>query len=274
MSIKLIAVDMDGTVLKTDKTIGKRTMDALKKSIENGVMVVPATGRIVKTIPKQIVEIPGVRYAVTSNGASVVDLWDHRVLYRNLMSMEGTNRVIRLISSYGLMIAAYCDGVSYADRTMLRFLPENSLPEGIYDLVIRSQTLVDDLPDFIAKRKRPLEKINIPYVPQEVRGELAEKIIAMGEFAVTSSGNQNLEINAIQANKGDGLSHLCSLFAISPSQVMAFGDSDNDRAMLEYAGVSIAMGNASEEIRRTAGFVTDTNDREGVAKAIERFVLS
>lgn len=273
MSIKLIAADMDGTVLKSDKTVGKRTEEAIRKAIENGVMVIPATGRIVRTIPKQVVNIPGIRYAVTSNGASVVDLREKRVLYHNLMSMEKAGRAVRLITSYGLMLSAYCDGVAYADRSALRFLPKDVVPEGIYDLVVHSQTPVEDLPGFLRRNNRPLEKINIPYVPEELRLELTEKIIAIGGLSVTSSGMLNLEINADRASKGDGLSHLCSIFAVSPSQVMALGDSDNDRTMLEYAGVSVAMGNASDEIKRQADFVTDTNEEEGAAKAIEEFVL-
>lgn len=274
MIIKLIALDLDGTVLRTDKTVSERNLRVIRAAVAKGIIVLPATGRMKKMIPDLFSPREGIRYAVTSNGASVLDLRDGAVLYSNRMTMEQSNRILRMLSSYGLLIEAYCDGLSYANREALEALPDYNLPKSYYDLIMQSQIFVDDLPGFLEKRGRPLEKINLPYVPEEFREELEGRLNCMEEYGVTSSYMSNIEINAASASKGDGLRHLCKQLEISPSQVMAVGDSSNDVSMLEYAGVSVAMGNALEPVKRTAKFVTRDNDDDGVAYAVEKFALS
>lgn len=274
MVIKLIALDLDGTVLRTDKTVSERNLRAIRSAVSRGIIVLPATGRMAKMVPELFSPLEGIRYAITSNGASVLDLRDGTVLYSNLMTMGQSNRILKMLSSYGLLIEAYCDGVSYANREALEELPDYNLPKSYYDMVMKSQIFVEDLPGFIKRRNRPLEKINLPYVPEESREELEGRLECMEEYSVTSSFLSNIEINAATASKGDGLGHLCKRLEISPSQVMAVGDSSNDVSLLEYAGVSVAMGNASEPVRRVAKFVTRDNDDDGVAYAIEKFALS
>ena len=274
MIIKLIALDLDGTVLKTDKTISNRNIRAVRSAVSQGIIVLPATGRMVKMVPGLFSPREGIRYAITSNGASVLDLRDGTVLYSNLMTIEQSKRILRMLYSYGLLIEAYCDGVSYANRDVLDELPDYHLPKSYYDLIMESQIFVDDLPGFLERRNRPLEKINLPYIPEEFREELEDRLGCMKEYSVTSSCASNIEINTAAASKGDGLLHLCKCLEISPSQVMAVGDSSNDISLLEYAGFPVAMGNASEPVKRAAKFVTWDNDNDGAAYAIEKFALS
>lgn len=274
MVIKLIALDLDGTVLRTDKTISERNLKAIRSAVSRGIIVLPATGRMVKMVPDLFSPREGIRYAITSNGASVLDLRDGTILYSNLMTMEQSNRILRMLSSYGLLIEAYCDGASYANREALDALSDFNLPRPYYDLVMASQIFVEDLPGFIERRNRPLEKINLPYVPEEFREELEDRLECMEEYRITSSCLSNIEINAAAASKGTGLGHLCKRLSISPSQVMAVGDGSNDISLLEYAGCSVAMGNASEPAKRAAKFVTRGNDDDGVAYAVEKFALS
>lgn len=274
MKIKLIAADLDGTTLRTDKTVSRRTVSAIRAARDRGCLFVPATGRIAKMMPKQLLAIPGIRYAVTSNGAAVRDFETGSVLFANLMSMESSNKIVRLISETGLLAEAYCEGLSYADRDALGRLRKLNPPEEVLRYVLESQSFVDDLPGFIAARNVPLEKINVPYVPDEMRGGLYRKLGAMKEYCVYSSSFVNLEVNAAGCSKGNALRRLCALWNIDPSQVMAVGDSDNDASMLRLAGLSVAMGNAENGILSLADYKTETNDKDGVARAIEKFVLS
>lgn len=274
MVIKLIALDLDGTLLKTDKTISKRNTAAIRSAVKRGILVLPATGRMVKMVPSLFNAAEGFRYAITSNGASVLDLRNSTVLYSDLMTMEQSLHILRMLSSYGLLIEAYCDGRSYANREALAELSDYNLPKSYYDLIMNSQIFVENLTKYIERRNRPLEKINLPYVPEELRGELTARLECMEEYSVTSSYMSNIEINAAEASKGNGLRHLCKRLEISPSQVMALGDGSNDISLLEYAGCSVAMGNASDPVKRVAKFVTHANDDDGVAYAIEKFALS
>ena len=274
MGIRLIALDMDGTVLRTDKTVSERTLQALRGAVAKGIAVVPATGRIAKMVPKPVASVPGVRYAITSNGAAVADLQEKVFLYTNLMSREDTDRLLRMLDPCGLLVEAYCGGVSYSDQLRMDMFSHYSVPPLIYNYVVESQIFVENLPEYVASNGYRLEKVNIPYVPDSMQGPLREQILAAGGYSVVSASLVNLEINKAGVSKGDGLAHLCGRLGISPSEVLACGDGDNDFEMIRFAGVGVAMENSIPELKAAADFVTDTNDGDGVAKAIEKFALS
>ena len=273
MKIELIAVDLDGTALRTDKSISDRTRETLGEAAARGVRVVPATGRFVKMVPRPVREIPGVRYVLTSNGAAVRDLSDNSVLYSNLMPRETSERIIRFFLSRGYLTEIYTGGVSYANRDAFERLYDLKLPEEFYSYILNSQIFVDDLEGLVRERGLRAEKINVPYVPEERKEEVRREVLAMKEYAVTYSGGLNLEINYVSANKGDGLKHLCERLGVSPDRVMAIGDQDNDLSMFRLAGFSVAMGNATPPVLGAADAVTGTNDEDGVALAVERYVL-
>ena len=274
MGIELIAVDLDGTALRTDKTVSPRTVRALSAAAARGVHVVPATGRVAKMVLRELREIPGVCYALTSNGASVVDLRDGSVLYSNPIPPEHSRGIVRFFVSRGILTEAYVGGVSYANAGAAEPLRRLGLPESFFDYVRESQIFVEDLEKTLDTRGWRLEKINIPYLPEGERERIAAALLATGNYSVTSSGGCNLEVNAATANKGDGLAHLCRLLGVAPDRVMAVGDGDNDVSMLRFAGLGVAMGNAVPEARRAARAVTAANDKDGLAQAVERYVLA
>lgn len=274
MTVKLIAVDMDGTLLRSDKTVSERSAEALRGALNRGVAVVPATGRVARMLPGQVAELRGVRYAITSNGALVRDLQTQKALYRNLMTMQQAKRLMALFDAYGLFAEVYCDGIAYAQSSMLDLAVKAGLPDNILRYILASQQLVDDLAAQVARQSFPPEKVNLPYVPLELRAQLREKILSIPGLTVTSSGMENLEINASSCSKGEALKFLCTMLSISPSQVMAVGDSDNDISMLRCAGVAVAMENSLPAVKEAANFVTGTNDGDGVAFAVEKLVLT
>ncbi|XOQ44812.1 MAG: 5-amino-6-(5-phospho-D-ribitylamino)uracil phosphatase YcsE [Clostridium sp.] len=274
MNIQLIAFDLDGTVLRDDKTISPRTLSALREAVSRGIQIVPATGRFEKMVPKEVLCLPGIRYLLTCNGARVVDLSNQSVIYSRTMTLPDALKLVRFLVSRGYFVEAYCAGVSYADSTALPALHAAGLPEEFFRYIDASQTFVDDLLSFLERQGKPIEKFNIPYVPAEERERLKKEILALGPYSITSSGLINLEINDAAANKGDGLLNLCKKLGVGMESVMAFGDGDNDRNMLKAAGLGIAMGNAEPEIQRDADAVTATNEEDGVACAIEKYILS
>lgn len=273
MTVKLIAVDMDGTALHTDKSISERTITALQEAARQGCVVLPATGRIVKMLPKPITSIPGIRFAITSNGASVIDFRNRSTVYSDLMTTDETNRIVPFLCGTGFLVEAYCGGISYSDKEALQRLLRLNPPELILGLVMQSQTFVENLPEFIASHNLRLEKINMPYIPDEFRRQLFLQLSEKKEYSVCSSCPTNIEVNTATCSKGNALRYLCSKLKISPSQVMAIGDSGNDVSMLEYAGFAVAMGNADPPLRESADYITGTNDEDGVAYAVEKFVL-
>ncbi len=273
MNIKLIALDMDGTVLRTDKTISDRNIEVIRKAAEKDILIVPATGRMAGMIPKQILDLGCVRYALTSNGASVVDLEKNKVVYSNLMTKQETEYIINFLSQYNILFECFAEGKSYSDLKFKDKIKDFAdYPQIFKDMIMNSQNFVENIPDYMKSNDLRLEKINIPYMTEELNRELNEKLGKMKEFAITSSFLNNIEINRVSSNKGDGLSNLCKYLNIDAENVMACGDQLNDLQMLKIAGCSVAMGNGADEVKKVAKFETLTNDEDGVAYAIEKYV--
>lgn len=273
MKIKLVAVDMDGTVLRTDKTVSARTAAALNRAAERGCAVVPASGRVMNNLPKSVVSVPGVRYAVTSNGASVVDLAERRSVYTDPLGGE-TPGLVRTLLGEGFFTEAYFGGSAYADRTAFGALVRLDPPEELLNFVRSSQIFVDDLPGYLESRGASVEKLNVPFVPKEDGGALLRRLTATGKYALCSSLWGNIEITRAGCSKGKALGKLIGMLGIRREEVLAIGDGGNDLEMLRFAGVGVAMKNADADVLAAADFVTASNDEDGAALAIEKFALA
>lgn len=273
MNIKLIALDMDGTALKSDKTMSPKTYKALRAAAARGILLVPSTGRMKQMIPKPMLDVGSIRYAITSNGASVIDLEEDRILYSNQMTENQTNRIIDFLMPYNVLIEAYSQGNSYVDKRHRNLLPTFlEYPKILMDLILKYQVFVEDLPKFLSDNHMCLEKIHIPFMEPDVHDELVKKLGEMKEFSITSSFNNNIEINSVSTSKGDALGHLCEMLGISAEEVMAFGDERNDLQMLEFVGCGVAMENGHESVKQIADYVTRSNDKDGIAYALEKFL--
>lgn len=274
MKIRLIAVDMDGTVLRTDRTVSERTAAALQKAAERGCVVVPASGRVAGNLPKQVVSIPGIRYAITSNGASVIDMLKKVPIYSDLMDAETSRRLVERLLSEGYFAEAYCGGTAYSDRNALNNLKRLNPPEEILSFIEKSQIFVDDLPKYLVSHRLCPEKINLPFLPHGKVEGLRSRLGSNKKYTLCSSLSDNIEINRAGCSKGKALEHLCGLLEIRREEVLAVGDGGNDLTMLRFAGTGVAMRNASPQALAAADCVTATNDEDGVALAVEKFAFA
>lgn len=271
MNIKLIALDMDGTSLKTDKTMSPKTTRVLRAAAQRGIHIVPATGRVRNLIPDQILEVGSIRYAITANGATVLDLENDTVLYENLMTEEQSGRLVKYLMDCNVLVEAYTGGKSYVQRSQLDLVSTfKDYPQLYIDMFLKKQIPVEDLQEFLKKGKRRLEKVNVPYLEPEVREKIWNRLSETNEFALTSSFNNNLEINGATTNKGDALQHLCERLGIKAEEVIAFGDETNDLKMLEFAGCGVAMQNGCDAAKKVADFVTLSNEEDGIPYALEK----
>lgn len=275
MNIKLIATDLDGTTLKTDKTVSEATIAAFRSAAENGIQVVPSTGRTLHMVPEQITGLSCINYAVVSNGASVVNLKDNSVVYSNLLSKEISLKILDMLSQYNIVVEVFENGFSYSEKGIIERLPAYVRSEFYYFYRVEKQAFVDNLRKFVRDNDSPVEKICMPYLPDKsVRLEIVNKLNKISGCSLTSANEMDVEINAETANKGDGLKHLCDYLGIEKANVMVFGDEKNDMDMFRFAGVSVAMGNAAEALKRVADIVTETNENDGVARAIRKYALA
>lgn len=272
--IRMIGLDMDGTLLTTEKELTEHTREVLREAIDRGVVVLPATGRPLAGIPEEVLKFPGVRYAVASNGARIVDLKENRVIYEDLVPYETGRRVLEICSRYDSMLEIYYDGVGYAEEEKLKHLDEYvpRLPMARY--IASSRRPVADVRAMHEERKAPTDKVQALFrTTEECKKAWKEVEKEIPDIEITGALSNNIEVNAKGVNKGRGLMILGELLGIHREEIMAVGDGSNDIAMLREAGLGVAMENATEAVKAAADVVTLSNDQEGAAAAIEKYVL-
>lgn len=271
--IRLVALDLDGTVFNDEKQISPRTLDAIRAALAKGVDVLPATGRTVTGVPRQFADIPGVRYALTSNGASVVDLRTGEKLVSMTFEVTQAEHAFDVLESFGGMLSVFINGQSYTTAENARSSME-MVPENLREYFRTTRNEVPDMRRLIKEHPHEIEKFSILYPTEDIR-DMAWKAVAAGcpELEITSSVERNMELNAPGVSKGPGLMALAEQLGLARGEVMAVGDSGNDRTMVELAGLGVAMGNATDEIKKAADVITADNNHDGVAEAIEKYVL-
>ena len=272
MAIKLILLDLDGTLLTGEKTLSPGNGAALERCADAGIHIVPSTGRIYCGIPQAVRDLPFVRYVVAVNGAQVYDAKEDKVLLREEIPLETAFRMFDVLDALPVIYDCYMDGFGYNCATMYERIDEFVSDPPMNDLVKRTRHPVPDLRAFLREQGRSLQKIQMFFKDPDRRvGELERLPKLFPELAVTSSLVNKIEINAKNANKGRALRFLCAHLGLEVSESMAFGDGSNDLSMIEASGIGVAMANADSILLAAADYITDSNDRDGVAKAIDRF---
>lgn len=275
-AVKLLAFDLDGTTITEHKYLSPGNREALARARAAGVELVPATGRMKTFLPQEILDLPGVRYAITANGAAVYDLREDKPVYQRLIPNEKARQVQQVLDGWDTYIEYYSQGnaitkVGYPELGKTHFALPPSKWHFIED---KDYGLVEDFSAMLRETGLCPEKINLPYVaPEEAHQKLWEELEALGGLRLTSSIPDNIEINAGDAEKGSALLALAQLLGFSREQVMAVGDNGNDVTMLQAAGVSVAVGDGSPESLAAARYVTGPHDQDGLAQAVERFLL-
>lgn len=273
MPVKLIAFDLDGTLLDGRKNIPETNLQALRAAADAGALLVPATGRIYTGIPEQVRTLPGARYFITINGAYAYDAVEDRNLYSSELSVELCLRLIRYMDGLPVIYDCYQDNWGYITRSMFQragdFIPD----PGIMKMMRELRTPVDNLAETLQQRGRPVQKMQMHFRDLAERDRQLKRVAELfPETAVSSSLPWNIEINSAGATKGQALKALCTALGIDLADVLAFGDGTNDLDMIRTAGIGVAMGNGAEEVKAAADWVAPSNEESGVAVGISKFL--
>ena len=274
MPCRLIAFDLDGTLLDNDKRIPEENLRALRAAAERGVLLVPATGRILRGIPPALRELSGLRYYILSNGAVVYDTQEERTIYRADIPLELTLRVMDYLDTLPVLYDCYQNESGWMTQAMFEQAPLffREEPE-ILKLVERLRVRVPDLKTTLREHGEAVQKIQFYFKPEDRalrRETIAHFSERFPEIQATSSLSNNVELNSVRAGKGHGLLALCEALGVAPEDCMSFGDGTNDVSMLEAAGRGVAMGNAPEDVKAAADAVCESNLDSGVGKEIGR----
>ncbi|ADY57485.1 Cof-like hydrolase [Syntrophobotulus glycolicus DSM 8271] len=265
--IKLIAIDMDETLLNHDWKISRRNVEAIRQAAAQGVRVTLATGRMAASCRKFAKELGLDVPVITYHGALVEEALSGEVLYRKVIPISLAEPIIRELLDRKVHTQVYVK-----DRVFVNQANEYS---DYYRRMSGVNVEETDVFALMKEEKEGFEKILLIGREKEIAeltGELTSRYAQSLHF--TSSRPIYLDLLNKSVNKGTAIKDLADQLGIRREEVMAIGDSWNDREMIEYAGIGVAMGNAREEIKEIADYITDSNAEDGVAKAIENLVLA
>lgn len=272
--IKMIGLDLDGTLLTTKKELLPYTRDVLKRAIDQGVTVLVATGRPLTGIPQELLDFPGMRYAVTANGARVIDHeLDNKIVWERLVPLEKAREILDVFNKYDTLQEVYFDGIGYANQAHLDRLVHYMPDPHMVTYISKTRRPVNDIYEKIHEMQKPMDKVQALFAKLSERKNALEDLKQIEGISVVSALATNIEVNAEGVNKGAAMLKLGEKLGIAREEIMACGDGNNDTDMLRTVGFGVAMKNAESSVKAAADYITGTNDEQGVAKAIEQFVL-
>ncbi len=272
MDIKLICMDLDGTALCADrKSFSPRLQRALEAAHEKGIAIVPVTGRQYGLLPPAVTGHPvWESLVVTCNGGQILKLGTGERLFGLDIAEDALRQLLQISESFHLPLEMSVDSRLHLTKASYDAqLPHENLRFHVHTILAKSGVIVDSLEPLCA---RSVEKAQLPWIPPEHRADVEAALKDVAVSAVWSSAS-SMEITHPDASKGNGLAALCRLLDIPMENVLALGDSGNDETMLRCAGLGVAMGNAPDFIKAVADAVTETNENDGAAIAIETYCL-
>ena len=265
--IRMIALDVDGTLLTSRGELTGETVRAIRAAREKGVKVVLSTGRSTQ----EAVWLTGLAgcdgRAVCLGGAAVADMADGRHLRRWDIPDGLAASVLEVLRGKPLARMVFAGEVNLLDPYSARHYRKTYPFPAYLDTVVEAE----DVSKWLKTNRLPLTKIHAEGAP-ELFPPLLEELERLPGLTLTSSGRDNFEVLAKGVDKGKALCLLGEEWEIPPEEIAAIGDSDNDLAMLRAVGCPVAMGNASDRVKAVCTLVTDSNDRDGAAKAIDRLI--
>lgn len=297
-SFRLVALDLDGTLLNHQGKVTPRTRDALARAVEHGVVLVPTTGRPLANLPPEVMHLPGIRYAITSNGAAIWDLGDDPMsavysrysnaaerhttepvcIARHLFAPEKAREVYEVYKQFEGELNVFSDGRSHKTPEGMRRV---SVRMGKYLSTEANQTLQDGrftvvrgYDSWMARQAHTVEKFCMFFDSAAKAQAAMPSFWAIKGVEIVQGSPDNIEVTAKGVDKGEALLELADLLGIPHSQTLAVGDSENDRAMLQKAGAAAVMANGMPQIKEIADIVSEADcDHDGVAELFERLHL-
>ena len=272
-NIKMVVVDLDGTSLCSNQLISQKTIDIFKKLKEDNIITVVATGRM----PFESIfvrEYLNIDYMITGNGALIHDYIEDKQIFEGYIEKDISIKIVDIITSYDMVLPMmFLDGAPYCGKKFEKYILQSTLPEGYIENFSHHINYVDNYNIFIRNTDKKVNKIFIDTLSsKDISYDVNNKLSMLPSIKTVFSFKNILDILPIAVDKGKSLERLTKYLDIDMSFVMAIGDNDNDIEMLQVAGISVAMGNANDNIKSIADYVVSSNDNDGVFEAINQII--
>lgn len=285
--IKLLAVDMDGTCLDRKSRITDGTIRTLRDAAAAGITVVPATGRSMACIPHRLAagtirkniasygkmsedaqNNQGLfRYVITSNGAQVTDIVEKRKLFREMIPKEAALALLKQCRKIRLGVTSHMNNEYLLQGRILVLLGHL-----VYGRDAGAVRWVRDMSETVRTSGYEVEELQFYFMSSSARNEIRSVLAGFPELSAAYT-RLYVEVFAAGASKGNALQALADHLGIRKEETACIGDGENDLSMFRAAGLKIAMGNAVPELKKAADIITGTNDRDGAAEAVRRYIL-
>jgi len=274
---KLICIDMDGTLLTSKRKISQATKDVLKSAHNMGVHIVITTGRIYCNASYYSELIGVTSPVIAANGAIIKEKDKEEPIYKCVIPEEFNLKILELCNKYKLCPNFQTSKDIFGGNTLISFL--------LYYIVYKTKSKRHKVRIHGINSREKWNKIFSNYKQEIIKCEIyhrdrakiskiKEDLQSLNELQVVSVGPYGLDITSKNVSKGTAIKVLADYYKIKREEIIAIGDNDNDIEMIKYAGLGVAMGNSKTSIKNIADYVTATNDEEGVAQVVNRFILN
>ena len=276
MDIKAILLDFDGTALQRDQVyLSYRNMYALQKVMEKGIEVIPTTGRVEDMFPPQIEADQRFRYWVTASGARVVDRQTGEIIYQSLFTPEESAQICRIFEEQKIYAEIAANGLIYMEKDVCDNLNEYPVPpHHVWFLELGRQVAIEKPSEFFLESGIGIEKVNLYGVPEEKQQSIIEALKATNIVVVSEGVGKDIQFFPKRLDRTKALDALFNRLGISFENAMALGDSELDVPAMEKSAIGVAMGNSPDWVKQKANYVTAPFYEDGVAQAIEKFLLN
>lgn len=268
MSIRLIALDLDGTLLTADKSILPETAEALEDAQSKGIYVVPATGRPFSGIPANVLSLSGLQYLIASNGALTYNIKNNSILRKDLLKKDRIHDIFSLLDRPEYIVEVFVGGRGYHEEEAGRTLMAQFRGTHLENYLAGSRTVIGDLKEFVSLHGSDVENISVLYPDIPHLEASYDELTALPDISVVRSTPRVLEIGGANADKGKALTALAETLGLKKEELMVFGDSNNDFGLFEAAGTAVAMENATPELKALSHLITKSNEENGIAHTL------
>lgn len=283
---KLIAIDIDGTLLNSKTELTERTKNVLKRATEKGIYVVLTSGRMTSVINDFCKQIGADKYLIAENGASILDMQENKIIYKNYIPKEVVLDVVDLCEKNNIYYMVYTNKeliVKNLQHMALFFYKQNYNPNARIETHIAGREYIESINDDFTKmmicdadrsiynsiinKLSEIKLIDVTPIPYT-----SVKNITIGTETTTISYIY-ADISAKNVNKGTALERLMKMLNLKPEEVIAIGDNINDIPMIKVAGLGVSIGNGADNLKKVADVIAPTNDEDGVAYIVEKYAL-
>ena len=268
--IKLVISDLDETILKYGDLVSPKDQETVDRLLDRGIEVAWITGRYYDSIPEYFTNKERFTFVSSSNGALIHNVKVNEVIYEKNISYMDVLTIIEKVNEKASSLFIENRQAVYTDERL--FL--NEILEGGYffESLKKQAQLKDDLYEFIKENKIDALKVEAAFHDLDFRDYIHRELSGLNQFKVSATHISNVDVINKDVSKGTALLYLKDLLGLETEEIMAIGDNDNDVAMIEAAGIGVAMANGSPLVKEAADFITDSIENDGFSTAVRKVI--